>query len=112
MMHRNRKWSVINVLPSQLADMLVRNSWCLCVGFRCGDVYWLNDSTNEDAVQEFAVVRAQDLVQVESITVSWAGADDLVELAERFADASTETTNYGRIEAANLEHPQLCAHCA
>jgi hypothetical protein len=40
-------------------------------GFRFGGYLWLNDSTLPSGLQEYAVVRERDGLQVESVTVAW-----------------------------------------
>jgi len=61
-------------------------------GFRFGRYLWLNDSTSEHAMQEYAVVRERDGLQVESITVTWSKPAELarmiVDAAEGGFDAS------------------------
>lgn len=70
MMHGKRVFSVAEVPDAAtLADKLANHSWCMCTGFKLGDVYYLNDSTGEDGICEFAVFRGGR--QIESITFGW-----------------------------------------
>ena len=112
-MHTGRIWNVAGPFgPAQLADRLAKYSWTLCSGFECLGYLYLNDSTSEDALQEYAVVRKSDLVQVESITVSWMEPEVIAGFAETVGDRDPHT--YGSIKAANLEHDRLdyCERCA
>jgi hypothetical protein len=52
-----------------LAHKLSTQVHALDAGFRFGGYLWLNDSTSEDALQEYAIVRERDGLQVESYTV-------------------------------------------
>jgi hypothetical protein len=113
-----RQWNVVEVGPSQLAHRLVAHSWCMCVGFLCEGVLWLNDSTSPDGAQEWAVVRASDHQQLESITVGWATPEDdkkqVAEIQARFANGRGKPA-WGRdykLEPGALEHGEVCHHCA
>src|SRR6478609_5193448 len=86
MLH-NRVWVVVEVAtPEELAEKLTQNSWCLCNGFRYKDTCWLNDSTSEDSIQEYGIIREHDGRQLESITVSWCKPEKIVEYAEQAAN--------------------------
>lgn len=77
-MHKSRVWSVADVPDlDQLVEKLVEHTWTGCQGFRWRGLLWLNDSTGADGAQEYAVVREEDLAQVESLTVSWMTRDEL-----------------------------------
>lgn len=112
-MHAGRIWNVAGPYgPAQLAERLNNHSWTLCTGFECLGYLYLNDSFSEDSAQEYAVVRKSDLVQVESITVSWMTQQRIAEFAAEIGSA--EAHEYGRIKPANLEHDKLeyCTRCA
>ena len=86
MYHDKRRWCVQPVeSANELADKLLRFSWCCCTGFELEGFVWLNDSTSPDALQEYAVVRKptdgdETYRQVESITVSWCNRQQLLDL--------------------------------
>lgn len=105
MLHTERTWSVTTITdPDELAEKLQRYSWCLCAGFRYKDTLWLNDSTSEDAIQEYAVVRLPGRDQVESITVSWCEGSRLRRYIEEFADMEPSICEpWGVIRADQLE---------
>ena len=74
MFHSKRTYRVIECNDvDELAKML-GESQCLCTGYKCQGVLFLNDSTSEDGAQEYAIVlpRKDGLgLQVESVTYSW-----------------------------------------
>jgi len=114
MLHIERVWSVSVVEPTQLADKLTRYSWCLCVGFQCEGLLWLNDSTSEDAVQEFAVVRVSDGRQLESVTVSWMTVENIEE-CQRQMSGPTVTPLYKWAlfpTSVDKDKEHRCPHCA
>ena len=113
-MHTGRIWNVAGPFgPAQLAERLTKYSWTLCSGFECLGFLYLNDSTSEDAAQEYAVVRKSDLVQVESITVSWMDADQIAAFAAETWQREVHPS-YGSIEPKNLDHDSVeyCTRCA
>lgn len=61
MMHRNRRWCVGPAASAEdLARKLTGRTWTLCTGFFVEghpEYLFLNDSTCEDAVQEYAALR-------------------------------------------------------
>ena len=76
MMHTRRKFCVLPVeTADELAEKPTAHIWTLCTAFRLTDYLFLNDSTSEDAAQEYAVARATTengpALQVESITFGW-----------------------------------------
>ena len=57
MMHAKRRMSVkmYESAEALFEDFRRCRTWCLCNGFGVGDYLMLNDSTCEDAIQEYAV---------------------------------------------------------
>lgn len=108
MMHR-RSYQVIELGPAQLAHRLARHTFTLCTGFLCQGLLWLNDSTSEDAVQEYAVVNVYDAVQIESITVSWCTPAEIEEICARLDEHGG--THLGRARY-DLNHRGECLLCA
>lgn len=114
MLHIHRHWHVTEQdhTADELVEMLDGRSWTLCTGFRCGAVLWLCDATSPDAVQEYAIVRESDLVQVETVTVSWCTREQL----RRFAASFSADPCSGFI-MERLRHEQIssahepCVHC-
>ena len=91
MLHTKRVFSVADIEDAtELARQLRDFSWCLCNGFRYRGVLWLNDSTSEDAIQEYAVIRERDMVQLESITVSWCSYESLERYIQQAAAGEME----------------------
>jgi hypothetical protein len=115
-MHLHRVWAVsdLDCTPEELADKLAEHSWTLCTGFRCGDVYWLNDATSEDGAQEYAIVRVADLVQIDSITASWCDKADLIGYARQYGRGAADfNLTISRLAPANIAHPSGSCHlCA
>lgn len=84
-MHERRRWGVTACTREELAQNLQAYSWTLCTAFQTpGGTIWANDSTCEDALQEYAVLRILDGAwrQVESITVSWCELPVLLQYAD------------------------------
>lgn len=77
MLHDKRVWCVGEVESAEdLARKLTESAWCCCTAFQVQgfpQYYWINDSTSEDAAQEYAVLiqRNGQYIQLESITFSW-----------------------------------------
>jgi len=75
MFYKRGYWSVAPVANAEeLATKLTEQTWTLCTGFSLGGYLFLNDSTSEDGVQEYAVVKPLPEgghVQIESITFGW-----------------------------------------
>lgn len=105
MMHTHRTWSLTTIEdPDELVNKLKRHTWCLCTGWRYKNTLWLNDSTSEDALQEYAVVRLPGRDQIESITVSWCEPDKLRAFIEEFAAEDPAITEiWGIVPADQLE---------
>jgi hypothetical protein len=115
MLHTDRTWSVTTITDAdELAEKLGRYSWCLCTGWRYGNTLWLNDSTSEDALQEYAVVRYPELEQIESITVSWCKREELLKrIVEYDALGHSMEDLYGSIGHEQLdEDHEPCRLCA
>lgn len=117
MLHQHRIWCVSTVEDAdELVTKLQSHTWCLCTGFRFGNTLWLNDSTSEDAIQEYAVVRATDGTQIESITVSWCEPDTLAQMIRDYDDPNYPTEIcYGQIDLARVQSSEehgTCHRCA
>lgn len=77
MLHQNRVWQIGDVEDADaLTHKLTEYDWTPCTGFRFGGFLWLNDSTGSDGAQEYAVVREEDMLQVESITFGWCDYEE------------------------------------
>lgn len=86
MLHSRRRFQVQDVTSIELAHKIGTMSWTLCSGFRHGGYLWLNDAFSEDSIQEYAIIRESDLVQVESLTASWMKPFDLMVYAQDMAN--------------------------
>ena len=66
MLHKSRAFQVVNAGSPE--DLVAKfkgdvSVWCGCTGWRLNGWLWLNDSTSPDAIQEYAVVHEQTMVQ-------------------------------------------------
>mgnify|MGYP001603500485 CR=1 FL=1 len=115
MIHKNRNYRIADVPDlATMAQMLYRNSWCICNGIRASNLTLVNDSFSEDGAQEFVVIR--DGQEIESLTVSWFESEaslleTLTELDGPDAFSKYGARNYG---ARNLQTHQdgACSMCA
>ena len=127
MFHKNRAWSVVELDGiGEVCDKLIEHDWTLCSGFwfpvvprDTKGIVLLNDSTSEDALQEYAVCLASKGVdlctQIESYTVSWMSRESLskslLEILGRLADGET-LESYGTFhDVLEWEH-EPCRYCA
>ena len=115
----NRRWRSDEVTPEELAEKLVTHSWCMCQGWLCEGVLWLNDAISPDGAQEWAVVRKSDGRQLESITVGWALPEDdkknILEVQRKYrhGDGKPMWGPDYNLEDGALDHPEgSCYHCA
>jgi hypothetical protein len=99
MFHQNRRFVVADI--ARAGDLVQKfkgpiQTWTLCTGWRYKGWLWLNDSLSENGAQEYAVVKEADMVQWESITVSWA--------SEEFLRAVIQQLDFGRLEGPFYSH--------
>ncbi len=74
MLHNKRRWSLYPVETAQeLAELLTTQCWTLCTGFEYAGIWYLNDSTSEDGIAEYAVIYEGH--QIESVTFGWCGPE-------------------------------------
>ncbi len=118
MLHRTRIWGVAPCEDiHDLARKLTDQTWTLCAAFQtAGGTIWANDSTNENALQEYAVLRPEgrDWHQVETITVSWCKPAKLREYIRQADEgAFDQQTAFGSISGDRLERRhERCPLCA
>lgn len=110
-MHPKRRFSIESYAdPLELASKLTGPrgmTWTSCTGFRWSTLTLLNDSTCEDALQEYAVIR--DGRQIESLTVSWMEPDRLAAMLRELELGGG--ADYGPV--AIREHEEGACHaCA
>lgn len=87
MVHKDRVFTVAEVATAEeLTEKLTKFSWCLCNGFKLGEVLYLNDSFSEDGAQEFAVV--WNGLQIESVTFGWCKYEQALEIVKQLAEAA------------------------
>lgn len=114
MFHQDRQWQVVRVENiRELADKLTNYSWCCCNGFELDGYLFLNDATNPDGAQEYAFVRQSDLVQVESVTMSWCNTKEALRYLQRCFDGEF-TDEFDRIRSEQIQTPkehESCYHC-
>ncbi len=114
--HHKRVWNVADAQDAETLARDLRRTRVLCTGFRLGGYLFLNDSTSEDAIQEYAVVRERDLEQVESITFGWCSPENALQyvqeaVAGKYDDCPIKLGHIDRrrIETPKQHHCELCA---
>lgn len=114
MLHKNRRWQIVDVTSDELLEKLLNHSWTGCTGWRCNGIFWLNDATSGDGAAEYAIVRESDSAQIESLTVSWCSADDLKDYIARYSaqGAVMEPCFAWKLDPRHLEHGKSCHLCA
>ena len=120
MFHKKRIWSVADsASPAELAELLTNHSWCSCCGFRLGGYLFLNDQTGPDGAGEWGIVKADDpSLQVESVTFSWMGQHQALDMIWKIIKGRIDTTLLrpwsSGIMAAQIVSPigHRCGHCA
>lgn len=120
MMHSKRPHQIATAsTPQEIHDKLKRFSWTLCTGFRWKSLLLLNDSTSEDAIQEYGLIklapgREDQGIQIDSLTVSWMKQEEFVAFLEK-AEAEeygTSAFSYGPWEARVHGDGRTCSRCA
>jgi len=116
LLHKNRRWSVVDRDHATLANELTSNTWTLCTGFRCNGYLFLNDSTSEDAAQEYAVIRESDGKQVESITFTWCTPNEALEyitqaVSGQYDNQAWESGIDMSAQVQSCEHHGRCPLC-
>jgi len=87
MLHKTRKWCVCDVESAEdLADKVTKSCWTMCTGFRYKGYLFLNDSTSSDGIAEYAVVKEDNLKQVESITFGWCNFEQALDYICRIVE--------------------------
>ena len=112
MLHKQRRFGVktYDSLDDLVQALFQYSSWTLCTGFRWRGLLFLNDSTHEDALQEYAVVREADMKQVESLTISWMKPEEFKEVVRGMGDwPQVYGTVFNRIEDSEEHRCALCA---
>ncbi len=119
MLHQSRRWCITDCDDSAeaLASDLARTTWVLCNGYRWRGLLVLNDSTCEDAAQEYAVIDENSGYQIESLTVSWMKTEDLISTlneiaARRWPITMQRTWPAGKDPRQRLEPPAIHRRCA
>ncbi len=124
-MHNKRRWVVSSVATKQeLAEKLVDNTWTLCTGFVVAgheNYVFLNDSTCEDGVAEFGVVKIDRETgkqhQIETITFGWCDHAKSVEYIRQAIAGEMDQTEFRRQVDLKIETPEehrkrRCSLCA
>lgn len=117
MLHTKRIWRVKDVASEEeLAENLIEKTWTLCRGFRFCGYLFLNDSTSEDAIQEYGIVKEESLKQVETITVSWCSFESCLKRIEMICSGKYDLpwNPYGYIQKRQIQTPeehQTCGFC-
>ena len=116
MLHKKRVWCIANATDAEALARDLKRAWTLCTGFRLGGYLFLNDSTSEDAVQEYAVVREEDLKQVESITFGWCSLENALQYVQEAVAGKYDGQRVGRsLARTQIQSPEqhgTCSLCA
>ncbi len=96
--------------------MLTERTWTLCSGFYVQghpEILFLNDATHEDGAGEWGIIRRTDaqLVQVESITMSWISSDKALQYIEDALAGKMDGNDSARPVTLNLDTPAQHGRC-
>jgi hypothetical protein len=109
MLHKHRRHLVVDVEDrDDLVEKLIGHTWTPCTGWRWRSLVLLNDATEPDGEQEYAVLR--DGRQVESLTVSWMTREPLAALLDAL-DRGVHGVDLGPHEP-KPHPPGSCSACA
>lgn len=109
MLNKTRKYAVMKYKTlDELVSDLKGYIWTGCTGFELAGLVLLNDSTEEDSVQKFCVLRRIsaneygliELEELASLTLDWMHHNALKDAIEYLAEYTT-----GRILRITLEDP-------
>jgi hypothetical protein len=122
MLHPHRRFGVAPVeTPEELAEKLTDHTWTCCTGFYLisyPQYVFLNDSTCEDSVQEYAVIRLNregtQIRQIESITFGWCSRKRAEAIIRDIIDGKYDRTEYHHPVSAKTEPAKghRCGLCA
>jgi hypothetical protein len=120
MFHAKRVWCISpQESREELARLLTEHTWTLCTAFEIGHYLFLNDSTSEDAIVEFAVVKRllDSFVQVESITFGWCDYAKALDYVQRVLSGEFDSAEFAhavepRLETAAEHRARYCPLCA
>ena len=112
-----RRWKIAEVsTPEKLARMLTSRTWCLCNGFVVSghpEYLFLNDSTCEDGIAEFGVIKgsldASERQQVESITFGWCTEAKAISYIRR--SLAGEFDRHAEPVTVRVETPEQHGRC-
>jgi hypothetical protein len=121
MVHKTRVYQALLATVDEAVTQLHDGQFTLCCAFEVAAhdklFYIVNDAFSEDGAQEYAVLWALhdagncrvEVVEVESITVSWVkSAERLLEL---FEEAMQGTARYGKPFMLSVSHPDAHGRC-
>ncbi len=115
-MHK-RRWCVGEVRDAEeLARQLTGRTWTLCTGFELGGYLFLNDSTSEDAAQEYAVIKRPadpggPFIQVESVTFGWCSSAKALAYVRSVIAGDMDGTGLCRQVRPQLDTPTTHGGC-
>lgn len=113
MIHEKRKFYIGDIdTAEELAEKLTQHTWTLCTGFRFKGYLFLNDAFNEDGAAEFAVVREDSGIQVESITFGWCDEVKGLEHIKLITDIADGDMDYGTVKVRKHGSSDYCRLCA
>lgn len=110
MMHTNRSFSVTESTVENFIHWVKTHTLTLCSGFQIEHLVFLNDSSDENSLQEYAVIDSRSGKQIESITVSWIEADQLREMIQGYLDGS-KGCDLGMVKFKVHPKGGDCRHC-
>ncbi len=121
MMHDKRVWCVqeFDSVEAFANELITTYATCMChAAMILGhpDYIFLNDSTSEDAVQEWAIVKGgidgTSHRQIESLTVSWCDDEEIIESILRALSGDDDEAFFShKISSPRLETPEVHDTC-
>ncbi len=118
MMHKDRQWGVATMLDNdEIAEKLSEYSYTRCTAFKtAAGIVWANDSTNENAIQEYGVLQRDEGTgewrQLESITTSWCSTETLRTFLDSADAGEFKDDNWGTVADSQFKDDhQSCPHC-
>ena len=76
-----------------LAYALTQVSWAVCNGFEYKGYLFLNDSTNSNEAQKYAIFKKDYPLQIESITFGWCTINQARKYIENFINGNYDRQN-------------------
>ncbi len=96
MFHKDRVHTIKQVGDiDSLAYDLTQVSWAVCDGFEYKGYLFLNDSTNSNEAQKYAIFKKGYSLQIESLTFGWCTINQARKYIENFINSYYDKQNLG-----------------